>query len=322
VQVESTHELHLEGHKLLPTNPHLAFQCFAGAAARGHGPSHAQLAHMHLNGHSAADKNVARAHELAARGAALGCSDSKGVLGWLTYKGRGVFRNKQTGEQLMRESADAGSAWGQWALGLMYFQRQSRMPAEIHLEGHCREETVRYFRMAAERGHSDAQFYLGRVLEGRVDEHFKVGWGRDINEAARFYLMAAQQGHSAAQTKLGKMFEWKGQYHMNEAVLGEIVRYFRWGAERGHSAAQVYFGFLLRDGRGVAQDSAEAERYFIMAAEQGNSEAMFQLGEMYHKKWEKNDPTGSNWYRLGKRYYSAAEEHGHWAVGWPPDRWR
>ena len=277
---------------------------------------------MHLSGHSAADKNVARAHELAACGAALGCSDSKGVLGWLTYKGRGVFRNKQTGEQLMRESADAGSAWGQWALGLMYYQRQSRMPAEI--EGHCREETVRYFRMAAERGHSDAQFYLGRVLEGRVDQHFGVV-DRDINEAARFYLMAAQQGHSAAQTKLGNMFDWEYEYNiegMNEAVLGEIVRYFRMAAQRGHSDAQVYFGFLLRDGRGVAQDSAEAERYFIMAAEQGNSEAMFQLGEMYHSKWEKGNEPGSNWYRLGKRYYSAAEEHGHWAQNWPPDRWK
>ncbi len=331
MQVESTHELHLEGHKLLPTNPHLAFQCFAGAAARGHGPSHAQLAHMHLKGHSAADKNFERAHELAARGAALGCSDSKGLLGWLTYKGRGVFRNKQTGEQLMRESADAGSAWGQWALGLMYYQRQSRIP------GHCSEETVRYFRMAAEQGHSDAQFYLGRVheeifLEGRdmlVEGHvvfFRDGVDQDINEAARFYLMAAQQGHTAAQNNLGKMFEWKhNSKDINEAVLGEIVPYFRRGAERGHSDAQVYFGYLLRDGRGVAQDSAEAERYFIMAAERGNSEAMFQLGEMYHGKWERywevQEP-GSNWYQLGKRYYSAAEEHGHWAVGWPPDRWK
>ena len=51
-----------------------------------------------------------------------------------------------------------------------------------------------------------------------------------------------------------------------------------------------------RDGRGVAQDSAEAKRYFIMAAERGNSEAMFQLGEMYHRKWEVQEP-GSNWYQ-------------------------
>jgi TPR repeat protein len=51
-----------------------------------------------------------------------------------------------------------------------------------------------------------------------------------------------------------------------------------------------------RDGRGVAQDSAEAKRYFIMAAERGNLEAMFQLGEMYQRKWEVQEP-GSNWYQ-------------------------
>ena len=93
MQAPSTHELHQEGHSLLLLNPRRALQCFARAAARGHGPSHAQLAYMHIEGRSSADKNGARAHEHAAAGAALGCSDSKGVLGLLTYKGCGVPKN-------------------------------------------------------------------------------------------------------------------------------------------------------------------------------------------------------------------------------------
>jgi TPR repeat protein len=60
--------------------------------------------------------------------------------------------------------------------------------------------------------------------------------------------------------------------------------------------AKTGLEYFPRDGRGVAQDSAEAKRYFIMAAERGNSEAMFQLGEMYHRKWEVQEP-GSNWYQ-------------------------
>jgi hypothetical protein len=107
---------------------------------------------MHLKGHSGADKDIARARELAAAGAALGCSDSKGMLGWLTYK----TSDKPTGEQLMRESAGAGSAWGQWALGRFYL----KTAMTIYYENHDNppyfphesefDEAARYFSLAAD----------------------------------------------------------------------------------------------------------------------------------------------------------------------------
>ena len=62
------------------------------------------------------------ARKLAAAGAALGCSDSLGVLGLLTHEDEihnEVPEDKEVGERLIEESADAGSAWGHWALGLL-----------------------------------------------------------------------------------------------------------------------------------------------------------------------------------------------------------
>jgi TPR repeat protein len=41
---------------------------------------------------------------------------------------------------------------------------------------------------------------------------------------------------------------------------------------------------LFERGRGVAQDSAEAERYYLMAAAQGDLAATFQLEDMYELK--------------------------------------
>ena len=203
-----------EGHRLLPTNPHLALQCFARAVARGHGPSHAQLAYMHIEGSSAADKNVARAHELAAAGAALGCSDSKGVLGWLTYLGSG----EPIGEQLMRESSDVGGAWGQWALGNFYYRTPNFF------------EAARYYRMAAEQGHSDAQFRLGNIYENGT------GVAQDYSEALRYNRMAAEQGHSNAQFDIGNMYE-VGRGVAQD--ISEALRYWRLAADQGHSEAQV-----------------------------------------------------------------------------------
>jgi TPR repeat protein len=181
---------------------------------------------MHLKGYSGADKNIARARELAAAGAALGCSDSKGVLGWLTYK----TSDKPTGEQLMRESAGAGSAWGQWALGRFYLKTAMTKYYEVHKKPPYFphesefEEAARYFRLAADQGHSDAQARLGCMLEDRLTGSLfcsaEYGYDSDTDrltgslfcsaeygydsDAVRFYRMAAEQGHSGAVLRLKK----------------------------------------------------------------------------------------------------------------------
>jgi hypothetical protein len=148
---------------------------------------------MHTKGFSGAEKNDARAHELAAAGAALGCSDSKGVLGYVTYAGCGVPQNKQIGERLMRESADEGSAWGQRALGLLHYDCGTGVALDLR-------EAARYFRMAAEQGHSEAQIRLGEMYE------YGRGVARDLSEAARYLCMAADQGHSEAKFNLSEMY--------------------------------------------------------------------------------------------------------------------
>jgi TPR repeat protein len=253
LQVPSTRELHQEGHRLLPTNAHLALQCFTAAVARGHGPSHAQLAFMHFKGYFGADKNVDRARKLAAAGAALGCSDSQGVLGLLTHEDEtdnGVPEDKEVGERLIKESADAGSAWGQWALGLLHMEWGS-------------EEAPDHFLKATEQEHSDAQFHLGDWFAYYVDDP-------NPNEAARYYRLAAEQGHPEAQFRLGNLFQSGNGVACDHS---EAARYYRMAAEQGISAAQCQLGQLYENGIGVAQDFAEAARYYRMARAQGHAGA-------------------------------------------------
>jgi TPR repeat protein len=57
-------------------------------------------------------------------------------------------------------------------------------------------EAVRYFRLAADHGHADAQFITGMfLLDG-------VGVARDEDEAVRFLGRAADQDHAGAQVSL------------------------------------------------------------------------------------------------------------------------
>jgi uncharacterized protein len=49
----------------------------------------------------------------------------------------------------------------------------------------------------------------------------------------------------------------------------EAVRWYRAAAEQGLGQAQVNLGVMYRQGLGVAQDNAEALRWYRAAAEQG-----------------------------------------------------
>ena len=49
--------------------------------------------------------------------------------------------------------------------------------------------------------------------------------------------------------------------------LTEAVEWARKGAEQGHPQAQYNLGIYYKEGRGVAKDEAEAEKWFRMAEE-------------------------------------------------------
>jgi TPR repeat protein len=60
--------------------------------------------------------------------------------------------------------------------------------------------------------------------------------------------------------------------------LAEAVRYYALAAEQGDALAQFNLGICYKHGEGVAQNWAEAVRYFRLAAEQGVADAQYHLG--------------------------------------------
>jgi TPR repeat protein len=53
----------------------------------------------------------------------------------------------------------------------------------------------------------------------------------------------------------------------------EAARWYRLAAEQGHAGAQFNLGIMFANGRGVGQDDAEAARWYRLAAEQGHADA-------------------------------------------------
>jgi Sel1 repeat len=101
-----------------------------------------------------------------------------------------------------------------------------------------------------------------------------------INESFNKLRQAAEQGDANAQFRLGTLY-YKGQGVAQD--YAEAARWYRKAAGQGQPEAQCYLGSLYALGQGVAQDYAEAVRWFRKAADAGNVDAQKALGVMYER---------------------------------------
>lgn len=122
-------------------------------------------------------------------------------------------------------------------------------------------EAMRWVRLAAEQGHSEAQY------------HIAANYYRDLNypEAMHWWRLAADQGHAFAQFNLG------GLYHGGEVGvpddMAKAIHWYSLSADQGHPGAQVNLGFIYRSGIGVPQNFVTAYMWFSLASAQGDSMA-------------------------------------------------
>jgi hypothetical protein len=116
-------------------------------------------------------------------------------------------------------------------------------------------------RDSAAGGSCFGQFVMGMLHH--------VGWEvvQDYSEAARMYEAAAAQGHAVAQCNLGCMFD-HGQLHAEDGGA-EAARLWMLAAAQGHAGAQFNLGAMFESGRRVPRDTAEAARWYRLAAATG-----------------------------------------------------
>jgi hypothetical protein len=133
-----------------------AAKSWGQAALLQHAPSHAFLSNMLIDGRLGVRDDEKQAFELAQIGAAMGCAHSKGVLAFFCteIEDREDIEN---GIALARESAAAGSCFGQYVLGRCY-------DAGWGVAEDC-DEGMRLRRLAAANGSDRAR--LGHDVQAR-----------------------------------------------------------------------------------------------------------------------------------------------------------
>ena len=109
-------------------------------------------------------------------------------LGSLYGMGEGVKMDMRKALQLSKMASDRGDASAQ-----CNFANAMRMTGE-------NEEALRYFRLSADQGFSEAEFSLGLV-------HMRADCGVEVDndEAARWFARAASKGHTDAAELLSEL---------------------------------------------------------------------------------------------------------------------
>lgn len=155
-------------------------------------------------------------------------------------------------------------------------------------------EAVRWYRLAADQGHVGAMgtvasaYYMGKGVE------------RDYREALRYHTLAAEKGHANSQTMLGIMYH-KGQGTAKDRE--KALHYLRLAAAQNEPNAKRYLLRISAENTdpndplgnpefripGAVGRNEQLNQLKILdeiaKAKQGDTEAMYQLGNSYSYGW-------------------------------------
>ena len=106
---------------------------------------------------------------------------------------------------------------------------------------------------------------------------------RQLDDKSDIDVAGIQQGARAGKAKsqllLGSLYE-EGKGGMQQDYI-KAAEWYRKSADQGYSQAQYNLGLLYEDGKGMEQDYYEASQWYKRAANNGFSEAQNNLGVLY-----------------------------------------
>ena len=172
-----------------------------------------------------------------------------------------VAADRATEIERLKSVAEKGEAAAQYQLGLLY------------AEGKDLPEAARYYKLAAEQDHHEAQARLALLnCNG-------TGVPKNAEECVRLLKLAADAGVALAEVNLASRYltgEGVSTNHREAARLAGLA------ADRGDPMGQFLLGVCYETGVGVGQSRNDAVRLYRLSAAKGNTGAqkgLARLGE-------------------------------------------
>jgi clan AA aspartic protease (TIGR02281 family) len=156
----------------------------------------------------------------------------------------------------LKPLADKGDAAAQYNVGVLYAESRNLF------------EAARYYRLAADQNHHEAQFRLASLnCNG-------LGVPKNPGECIRLYRLGADAGVTKAQVNLA------ARYLMGDGTSADhsaAARLAKLAADKGDSTGQFLLAMCYELGAGVPKDGGEAQRLYKLSAGQGNASAQKAL---------------------------------------------
>lgn len=228
------------------------------AAEKGDKDSQYKLALSYKDG-DGVDKDYAEAAKWFKKAAEQGHTEAQFLYGlWCDYNSisKEIKKEKYDAFGSQKDIVKKGDAFELFFFCGMYYylcEESKGMP-----------ESFKWYKKAAEQGHTESQFMVAVIYNASENE----------TEALKWCRKAAENGHAASQFLLGYI------YRNNEDMKkdpAEIAMWYKKAAEQGGMSAQYSLGTCYEDGYGVKTDLTEAIKWYKKAAEQGHGGAKAAL---------------------------------------------
>lgn len=303
-----------------------ALQIYERLAAEGESQANFVMGHLYYTVEEI--KDLQKTVYYTQKAAEAGNANAQCVLGKFYAKGELVEKNLAKATAEMEKAAAQGDAEALFVLATNYLQDADVRAASVYALGYERDEErgIQLLQQAAEAGSGDAMFSLyhccheGKYLKQDDTSAFLmldqsthvaatpekarllgnayrdgIGVSQDYNKAFECYSWAASKGDILAIGSLGLMFqEGKGVEKNQEtadALLSQYNEWMRWTlddilpldvaqekAQQGDANAMYQLGNRYHEGDEVEQNMDKAVEWWQKAHEAGNIEATHNLG--------------------------------------------
>lgn len=233
-------------------------------------------------------------------GAGFGDVESQILLADCYLHGKGLEKDVDKAIEYYTEAANQGSSAAAYQLGEIYETIDLKTSREWYLtsaeasndtglflklaedfrKDNDWEQALYCYACAKDLDDPEAFFQIGRLYETGV------GKEKDLAQAIFHYEKAAAQDHSRAINRLGRICE-------NNNNFEEACEYYKQGAKLGNLTSQFNLGLLYKR---EFKDLKRAEKYFRMAAGQGDSDSQTNLGGLLIEKGEYQEAI--KWFKL------------------------
>jgi TPR repeat protein len=205
-------------------------------------------------------------------------------LGIMYRLGQGVNRDKEEAVRWYRKAAKQGNPQAMFNLGVSYYNG----------DGVSSDPNLAYawFLLAQDAGNTAADDAVKRSAEegGRLGtpdalQHVAAMYEKG-DELPQSYPQAAKWYRKAADVSPEAAVRLASMYIEDRGVLqdyGQAMTLCKSAAKAAYSPAQYCVGYLYRRGLGTQADPKEAAKWYDLAGQGGQRQALMELAEMYWK---------------------------------------